>query len=153
MTCALSTRTAQIPGGVQEDGTPLWGWNDVKSASCARCSLRDIDHIMLRDFTAEAMERDRKKEAQEKNKPQNPLKEGSGRRTFGGRPADPTAANPDTASLSRQRATTTEPQPTPMQMFELEPGVPDPLAINAYKGAWRHCHRLARHRRPRHCLS
>ena len=46
----------KVPGGVQEDGTPLWGWNDADGARCARCKQRDLDHIVIRDYCAEGLE-------------------------------------------------------------------------------------------------
>ena len=117
-----------------EDGTKLWGWNDARGAFCARCKERDIDHIILRDFTAEQMQKDREDETKKKNAPANPR--GLPReppRTAGA--ADATAANPD-RPLSLSQSRYVEPV-TPMQVFELEPGVPDPLAINAYRDAER----------------
>ena len=37
-----------VPGGVDENGKTIWGWNDIRGAYCAGCGQRDIDHIVLR---------------------------------------------------------------------------------------------------------
>jgi hypothetical protein len=119
----------KIPGGTQPDGTVLWGWNDVGGAYCANCGHRDIDHIMLRDFTTEMMNKDREAQAAKKAAPPPPYAPPPRAAMPTG---DATALNPDGLTRARQQ----EPS-TPMQMFELEPGVPDPLAINAYRDAER----------------
>ena len=111
----------KVPGGTQADGTPLWGWNDVSCAYCKRCKARDLDHIILRDTASEDIERDR-----EKFMPRKKV-------TPAAAPAvDATARSPEPLSRARRL------EPTqPMQLFELEPGVPDPLAFNAYRDAER----------------
>lgn len=121
----------KVPGGTNEDGTKLWGWNDVSGAYCKNCKCRDTDHVLIRDFTTEALERDRKKDGEEMMKKANPppAPEPPARATGG----DATAHNPS-AALSR--STYVDPAAS-MQVFELEPGVPDPLAINAYRDAER----------------
>ena len=111
----------KVPGGTQADGTPLWGWNDVSCAYCKRCKARDLDHIIIRDTASEDIERDR-----EKFMPRKKV-------TPAAAPAvDATARSPEPLSRARRL------EPTqPMQLFELEPGVPDPLAFNAYRDAER----------------
>jgi hypothetical protein len=129
----------KTPGGVQPDGTPLWGWNDAKSASCARCGQRDLDHVVLRDYTKEAMEKDRIARAAkvEARAPARP---------------PPAAVSPGDAASAPLAGSTTGVMPArervnPLQMYELEPGVPDPLAISAYQEAERQ-HRMALQRAP-----
>ena len=117
----------KIPGGSNEDGTTLWGWNDKASAYCARCKQRDIDHVIIKDWTEDAMQRDREKFAASQKAAQAAP---AAPKSDTGKTGDATAANPSSA-YSR---TYVEPV-TPMQVFELEPGVPDPLAINAYNDA------------------
>ena len=55
----------KVPGGINPDGTKLWGWNDSGAAYCANCGFRDTDHVMLRDFTAEAIEKQKKKKEED----------------------------------------------------------------------------------------
>ena len=45
----------KIPGGKNPDGSVLWGWNDAAAASCANCGRRDLEHVVIRDYTAEAI--------------------------------------------------------------------------------------------------
>ena len=123
----------KVPGGKQEDGTPLWGWNDVKAAYCANCGCRDIDHVIIRDWTSEQLEADKAAYKKQGEKERQMIKKGPSLYSEKPAAADATALNPD-ATVSRALAK--EPV-QPMQMFELEPGVPDPLAINAYRDAER----------------
>ena len=132
----------KIPGGKNPDGSTLWGWNDAAAASCARCGSRDLDHVVLRDFTAEAMEKDREKYKRgEVDAPDNipgitQVREGKKAAARSGAPPstiDATARNPASMDVS-MKARNIEPL-NPIQMFELEPGVPDPLAMNAYQEA------------------
>merc|ERR1711920_163328 len=37
------------PGGRKDDGTALWGWNDTRAVTCARCGARDIEHVLVKD--------------------------------------------------------------------------------------------------------
>lgn len=125
----------KIPGGTNPDGSTLWGWNDAGAAYCASCGCRDIDHVVLRDFTEEGLKADREKERQERMKPAVPVRT----RADVLREADPTAANPGPRPVFDHSAPQTDPLEAAARlgMYELEPGVPDPLAMNAYQDAAR----------------
>ena len=115
----------KIPGGVNPDGTVLWGWNDAASASCKNCGRRDLEHVVLRDFTAESLEEDRRNALAKKAPPPPPVAP-----TIR---ADATAANPTASAAAEvEEASALQTAAAKLGMFELEPGVPDPLALNAY---------------------
>jgi len=96
--------------------------------------------VLLRDFTAEEMAKDREKAKQgDLGTPDNipgitQVRQGKKAAARSGAPPsiDATAQNP-TMDVS-PAARNIEPL-NPIQMFELEPGVPDPLAMNAYQEA------------------
>jgi len=120
------------PGGKNPDGTTLWGWNDVEAANCAACGCRDMDHVVLRDLTDEYLKKDREREAHRARKsdgtPPGATSYQPGRREMvraEAGEADPTAANPTESAPSLTYI-------SPIQVYELEPGIPDPLALNAY---------------------
>ena len=117
----------KIPGGKNPDGSTLWGWNDAGAAYCARCGARDLDHIVLRDFTTESIEKDRMKEQKERAMPAPPPRAPA---------VDLTAANPSAAHSGLPTAEE-KGAAARLGMFELEPGVVDPLAMNAYRDAAR----------------
>jgi len=48
-----------IPGGTDEQGQKLWGWNDVRGVNCARCGMRDVDHVVLRDTVESQRKREK----------------------------------------------------------------------------------------------
>lgn len=124
------------PGGVQPDGTPIWGWNDADSASCARCKLRDIDHVIIRDHCQEAIQADREKFNRKKEREMQHQPPISRSGLASSTSSDPTTANPTNAtSTASARFSYTDPYAAQMGVLELEPGVPDPLAISAYRQA------------------
>jgi len=131
----------KIPGGINPDGTPLWGWNDAGAAFCKNCGCRDVDHVVLRDFTEEAVREEREKVARQRNAgaawPRPPRTQAEVMQQAN--TADPTAANPPPRPVFDHRAPATESLEAAAQlgMYELEPGVPDPLAMNAYQSAAR----------------
>ena len=53
----------KMPGGTNADGTALWGWNDSSAAFCKNCGRRDLEHVVIRDFTAEAVAVERERQA------------------------------------------------------------------------------------------
>lgn len=129
------------PGGIQPDGTPLWGWNDADSARCARCKRRDLEHVVVRDFCQEGLEEERAKvKREQEKKAQREMMQhqmpAPGRGMGGG--GDLTAANPtheSAAAAALKSRTPTDPFAAQMGVLELEPGVPDPLALTAYRQA------------------
>ena len=129
----------KTPGGTQPDGTPLWGWNDADAARCKRCKRRDLEHVVVRDFCQEGLEEERAKvkrqqESKERELQHQPVQ---GWSRAPGASYDPTAGNPSesaTAAALRARAPT-DPFAAQLGLLELEPGVPDPLALSAYQQA------------------
>ena len=129
-----------MPGGKNADGSTLWGWNDIRAAYCANCGQRDIDHVVVRDLNEEVIRKDRGANAAHEEREQRQGREAVRTRVDVLREAgiaDPTAANP------RASYTASKPETDPLEaaarlgMLELEPGVPDPLAMNAYRDAAR----------------
>ncbi|KAL1512174.1 hypothetical protein AB1Y20_005440 [Prymnesium parvum] len=109
----------KIPGGTNPDGTALFGWNDSAAVLCTRCGHRDSDHVVIRDTTLDEM-----------NKKEEPA------RPVAARPpaAKPPAASPAAAMAVHELEHAVH---APLQLFELEPGVADPLASVAYADAKR----------------
>ena len=130
----------KVPGGVQEDGTPLWGWNDADGARCARCKLRDLDHIVIRDYCQEGLEEERKKAEKERQKKAMkhvplPTATAPGTEVTPSGEVQTQQYESSTAASVRARKEMGDPLASQIGMFELEPGVPDPLAFSAYKQA------------------
>lgn len=133
----------KTPGGTQPDGTPLWGWNDADAARCARCKRRDLEHIVVRDFCQEGLDEERAKVKREQERKERDLQHQPvrGGQQAPGATYDPTAGNPsESATAAAVRARTeargvTDPFAAQLGLLELEPGVPDPLALTAYRQA------------------
>ncbi|KAL3919265.1 MAG: hypothetical protein SGPRY_005694 [Prymnesium sp.] len=107
----------KVPGGKNPDGSALFGWNDVGAVFCLRCGHRDTEHTLVRDTIERSSRR-----TSTKGEAAHPL---AHKRAV---PHAPMQS--DVEQLSRAVAST-------MQLYELEPGVADPLAVLAYEDAKR----------------
>lgn len=107
----------QVPGGRNSDGSPLYGWNDVRANYCARCGLYDTDHVLLKD-TSEVNEKT--KDSKKSAAMQQPAAQA---------PPRPPVKRPDANEGSLAKSA--------LHVYELEPGIADPLAAAAYSAAKR----------------
>lgn len=108
------------PGGVNPDGTALFGWNDAGACFCKRCGMRDTAHVILKDLPP--LEEELRLMKQKKTESRRP------------EPA-PKAPITKYATRSEDEALLAAAPPSPLQLYELEPGVADPLASSAYAAA------------------
>lgn len=107
----------KIPGGNNPDGSALFGWNDVGAVFCLRCGHRDTEHTLVRDTI-------------ERSSRRTSTKVEAARPLAHKRAVSHAPMLSDVEQLSRAVAST-------MQLYELEPGVADPLAVLAYEDAKR----------------
>jgi len=126
-----------VPGGKNPDGTALFGWNDIGAAYCARCGHRDTAHVILKDLPDAEEELRRlmiQRQAQKPHPLAATLDEPTGTQMSGARVpvrVATTRAVPTGTGTTGAEAGPLA-QPSPLQMYELEPGVADPLAASAY---------------------
>ena len=127
----------KVPGGKNPDGTALFGWNDIGAAYCARCGHRDTAHVILKDLPDAEEELRRlmiQRQAQKPHPLAATLEEPTGTQMSGARVpvrVATTRAVPTGTGTTGAEAGPLA-QPSPLQMYELEPGVADPLAASAY---------------------
>lgn len=114
------------PGGHNEDGSVLWGWSDKRGVDCSKCGCRDSEHVILKDLPAVEQE----KQAAKK-------REAAAAKAQAAPPAPAARAPEPIEEATKEEGLLAKDVGAPIQMFELDAGVPDPLALNAWRDAQR----------------